>query len=262
MRVSPYRHLERLNIGCVQYLNAKPLIYGYGGKVHFDHPAKLAQSLQKGLLDVALVSTYELLRMPEYRVADGVSISARGEVFSVFLAYRGELREIKKVSLDAASLTASHMVRCILAEYYRLRPDYISSDLCADKNAARLLIGNQAIDFRNDHGNAYHYLDLGAEWMKQTSLPFVFALWLFHNGVPDAPAAAAELRGIKERGVASIKEIVRAERRYDAGFETRYLTTHIRYDLGDEEKAGIEKFRELLVKHGLISNNPVPLIFV
>ena len=49
--------------------------------------------------------------------------------------------------------------------------------------------------------------------MKQTSLPFVFALWLFRNGVPDTPAAAAELRDIKERGVASIKEIVKARGR-------------------------------------------------
>jgi chorismate dehydratase len=262
VRVSPYPHLEQLEIGCVQYLNAKPLIFGYEGKVHFDHPSRLAESLQKGLLDVALVSTYELLRMPEYLVADGVSISAKGEVFSVFLAYRGDLKAIKTVSLDPASLTASHLLRCILAEYYQFQPEYVSSLVCNNENTARLLIGNQAIDFRNDHGNKYRYLDLGAEWMKQTSLPFVFALWLFRNGVPDAPAAAAELRGIKERGVASIKEIVRAERRYDAAFETRYLTTHIRYGLGVDEKAGIGKFRELLTKNGLISNNPAPLVFV
>jgi chorismate dehydratase len=260
--VSPYPHLEQLEIGCVQYLNAKPLIFGYEGKVHFDHPSKLAESLSKGLLDVALVSTFELLRMPEYEVVDGVSISAKGEVFSVFLAYKGDLKGIKAVSLDAASLTAVHLLRCIFAEYYQLQPDYISSRVCTDKNAARLLIGNQAIDFRREHRDKYQYLDLGAEWMRQTSLPFVFALWLIRRGVPNAAASACELRRIKQHGASCIPEIVRGEKRYDADFETRYLTTHIRYDLGPGEKAGIQKFRELLAKHGFIPDGKAPLVFI
>ncbi|HWB58304.1 MAG TPA: menaquinone biosynthesis protein, partial [Chthoniobacteraceae bacterium] len=230
--MSPYPRLEQLRVGCVQYLNAKPLIYGYGGKVHFDHPAKLADLLARGALDLALVSTFEVLRKPDYLIVDGVSISARGEVYSVFLAYQGELKKVKTVALDAASLTGSNLVRCILAEYHGLRPEYVSSTVCGHPDAARLLIGNQAIDFRNDHGNRWHYLDLGAEWMKHTSLPFVFAAWLARPGTPDMALAAGELRQIKQRGVASIKEIVRAEMRYDATFETRYLTEHIRSDLG------------------------------
>ena len=230
--------------------------------MHYDHPSKLAESLSKGLLDVALVSTFELLRMPDYQVVDGVSISAKGEVFSVFLAYHGDLKSIKAVSLDTASLTAAHLLRCILAEYHQLQPDYISSEVCADKNVARLLIGNQAIDFRREHGDEYQYLDLGAEWLKQTALPFVFAAWLVRKNVPDAAAAAAELRRIKQHGTTCIAEIVRGEKRYDAGFETHYLTHHIRYDLGSGEKTGIEKFRDLMAKYGLISREKHPIEFI
>jgi predicted solute-binding protein len=262
VRVSPYPHLEKLAIGCVQYLNAKPLIFGYEGKVCFDHPSRLADSLSKGLLDVALVSTFELLRMPGYDVVDGVSISSKGEVFSVFLAYKGKLEDIKTVSLDAASLTGVHLLRCILAEYYQLQPEYVSSETGVNGNVARLLIGNQAIDFRREHRDDFQYLDLGAEWMKQTSLPFVFALWLVRRGAPDACAAARELRRIKEHGTSSIPEIVRKEKRYDAAFETQYLTTYIRYDLDPAEKAGIEKYRELLAKYGFISKEKPPLVFI
>ncbi len=246
----------------MQYLNAKPLIFGYPGKIHFDHPARLADLLSHGQLDLALVSTFELLRMPEYQVVDGVSISSRGEVFSVFLAYQGELKDIKTVALDAASLTGSNLVRCILAEFHQLRPRYVSATDRSDDGVARLLIGNQAIDFRNDFGSKYRYLDLGAEWLRQTSLPFVFALWLVRKGVPEAPAVARELRDIEQHGISSIKEIVRSELRYDATFETRYLTEHIRYVLGAEEKAGIEKFRELLIKNDLISSRYAPLEFI
>ena len=260
--MSPYPHLEQLEIGCVQYLNAKPLIFGYEGKIHFGHPSQLADSLSRGLLDVALVSTFELLRMPGYEVVDGISISARGEVYSVFLAHKGDLKEIKTVSLDTASLTASHLLRCIFAEYYQLQPDYVSSEVCGDNNAARLLIGNQAIDFRREYGNEYNYFDLGAEWMKQTELPFVFAAWLVRKKIPHAAEAARELRAIKHHGVSSIPEIARRENRYDADFETRYLTAHIHYDLGPSEKAGIEKYRELLAGHGFISKEKQPIAFI
>lgn len=262
VRVSPYPYLEELEIGCVQYLNAKPLIFGYEGRVCFDHPSHLAKSLAEGMLDVALVPIYELLRHPGYYVADDVSISSKGAVFSVFLAYRGNLRDIKTVSLDTASLTSVHLLRCILAEFHHLSPAYVSSDECADKDAARLLIGNHAIDFRQAYGNEYNYLDLGEEWMKQTGLPFVFAAWLIRPGVASAAAAANELRALKEQGMASVAEIVKRETKYDAEFETRYLGGYIRYDLGEAEKAGMEKFRQLLVKYGFAPQCRTPLVFV
>jgi chorismate dehydratase len=183
-------------------------------------------------------------------------------VFSVFLAYQGNLKEIKTVSLDPASLTGVHLLRCILAEYYDIQPDYVSPDAYVEGSAARLLIGNQAIDFRREHRDDYQYLDLGEEWMKQTSLPFVFALWLVRRGAPDASAAACELRRIKELGTSNIPEIVRKEKRYDADFETQYLTTYIRYDLGSAEKAGIEKYRDLLAKYGFISKEQPTLTFI
>ncbi|MGB8355093.1 MAG: menaquinone biosynthesis protein [Chthoniobacteraceae bacterium] len=254
--------MEKLKIGCVQYLNAKPLIFGYEGAVHFDHPSRLAKLLAEGEIDIALVPTFELMRAPDYDVADGVAISAVGAVYSVFLAYRGELKDIKKVSLDTASLTSVNLIRCILAEFHGMTPEYVSPENCADENAAQLLIGNQAIDFRQAHGEEYRYLDLGEEWMQQTGLPFVFAVWLIRRDVEDAAAAAGELRTLKAQGLGCIYEIVRREKRYDADFETRYLSHYIRYDLGEAEKAGMAKFRELLTKHGLVSGSEAPLVFL
>lgn len=262
VRVSPYPHLEELEIGCVQYLNAKPLIHGYENKVCFDHPSRLAEFLADGLLDVALVPAYELLRMPDYSVVDGVSISSLGAVFSVFLAYRGDLSKIKTVSLDTASLTSTHLLRCLLGEFHRMTPTYILSDRCTDENAARLLIGNHAIDFRRAYGEEYQYLDLGEEWTRRTSLPFVFAVWLVRHGMQNPADIADELRKLKQHGIASIPEIVRHESKYDAEFSAHYLCHHIRYELGDAEKEGLARFRELLVKHGFIPASDQPLVFV
>ena len=176
--------LHGLKIGCVQYLNAKPLIHGYDGRVVFDHPSRLASALSNGQLDVALVPVYEMFGCGGYKAVDGVSISSFGSVFSVFLAYRGELRELKEVSLDPASLTSSHLLRCILREYHGIQPDVVPDA----GSGARLLIGNQAIVFRQRHGDDYHFLDLGEEW-TQTDIAAIRIRALAH------PARGSESGG-------------------------------------------------------------------
>ncbi|MEI8341845.1 MAG: menaquinone biosynthesis protein [Verrucomicrobiota bacterium] len=253
-----YPPLQSLKIGCVQYLNSVPLICAYEGEVVFEHPSRLAAMLGSGALDVALVPVFELFRKPDYKIADGISISSLGRVFSVFLAYRGELGAITQVSMDTASLTSVNLLRCILAEFHGLTPEYLSSDLCADDEMPRLLIGTQAIDFRRKQGGAWKYLDLGEEWTKQTGLPFVYALWLFNARVENDRAAAEALRQLKQEGIERLPEICRE----DPGFRVDYFTNCIRYGLGDDEKAGMRLFGDLLQKHGLVQSGTRDFDFI
>ena len=254
--------LAKLRIGCVQYLNAKPLIHGYDGPVVFDHPSALARDLSRGALDVALVPIFEVLRDPRYLIADGVAIASDGPVFSVFLAHRGPLAEVRTIALDPASLTSVHLLQVLLAEFHDLRPQCVDAATFHGEADAMLLIGNQAIDFRHGHTGTHQFLDLGAEWKRCTGLPFVYAPWLIRGDLPDAKAAADELRALGRAGVARIDEIVRTETFHDADFRKRYLTKHIRFDLGPREKSGIEKFRELLAKHGFIGPDMMALRYI
>src|ERR1043166_4675795 len=98
-----------LRIGCVKYLNARPLIRGWQDNVEFDHPSALCQRLANGELDVALVSSFEFLRNPIYRIVDDVSISSDGPVYSVVVAHCGELSGIEEIELDPASETAANL---------------------------------------------------------------------------------------------------------------------------------------------------------
>ncbi len=256
-----YPALAALRVGCVQYLNAKPLVHGYTGPVIFDHPSGLARDLDAGLLDVALVPIFEALRHPRYLLADGVAIASDGPVFSVFLAHRGPLEEIRKIALDPASLTSVHLLQVLLAEYHGLKPQLLPISAFPHETDAVLLIGNQAIDFRERDGGAHQILDLGAEWQRCTGLPFVYAPWLLRADLSNASAVAAELRALKDYGTARIDEIVSADP-HDRALSQRYLTEHIRFGLGPREKAGIEKFRELLVKHGFIAASSELLRYV
>jgi len=103
-----------LRIGCVKYLNARPLIYGWSGAVDFDHPAALCRKLEHGDLDVALVSSLEYLRRPIYRIVDRVSISAHGAVYSVIVAHDEDLSRAQEIDIDPASETSVALLRCLL----------------------------------------------------------------------------------------------------------------------------------------------------
>src|SRR5436305_12162454 len=102
-----------LRIGCVKYLNARPLIRGWPGEVEFDHPSALCKRLADGELDVALVSSFEFLRNPIYRIVDDVSISSDGPVYSVVVAHRGDFSELEEIELDPASESAVNLLRCL-----------------------------------------------------------------------------------------------------------------------------------------------------
>jgi chorismate dehydratase len=259
--VTRYPALSALRVGCVQYLNAKPLIHGFDGPVVFDHPSGLARDLAAGTLDVALVPTFEALNHPRYLLADSVSIACDGPVFSVFLAHRGPLAEIRSVALDPASLTSVHLLQVLLTEYHGLRPEMLIIDAYPDEADAMLLIGNQAIEFRERDAGQHQILDLGDEWRRCTGLPFVFAPWLLRADLPNAIAVADELRALRQYGTAHLDEIIQSDP-HDPALSRRYLTEHIRFGLGPREKAGIEKFRELLTKHRFISPSSEPLHYI
>src|SRR5437899_2635481 len=105
-----------LRIGCVKYLNARSLIHGWSGAVDFDHPAALCRKLERGKLDVALVSSLEYLRRPIYRIVDGASISAHGAVYSVIVAHNEDFSCAEEIEIDPASETSVALLQCLLSQ--------------------------------------------------------------------------------------------------------------------------------------------------
>jgi chorismate dehydratase len=252
--------LKAVRVGCVKYLNARPLIRGWAGNVEFDHPSALCQRLAKGQLDVALVSSFEFLRNPIYRIVDDVSISSDGPVYSVVLAYRGEFSNIEEIELDPASETAVNLLRCLLAELGltpRLTGGVPGS---AELPRARLIIGDQAISFRQNRAGEFQFWDLGEQWKKLTGLPFVYALWLIRPEVPDAKSIAQRLRGLRDENLADIPAIVSdamadvadSKQVITQKFLDRYYHEYLRFGFGTLEKQGLQTFADLCAKHEVL----------
>ena len=252
--------MKSVRVGCVKYLNARPLIRGWPGNVEFDHPSTLCQRLAKGQLDVALVSSFECLRNPIYRIVDDVSISSDGPVYSVVVAYRGKFSNIEEIELDPASETAVNLLRCLLAEL-GLTPCLTGGTAeGAGLPRARLIIGDQAISFRQKHTDTFQFWDLGEQWKKLTGLPFVYALWLIRPDVPDAKSIAQRLRGLRDENLADIQVIV-SDAVEDAAakkqairqeFLDRYYNENLRFGFGTREKQGLQTFADLCSKHEVL----------
>jgi chorismate dehydratase len=232
-----------LRIGCVKYLNARPLIHSWPGEVAFDHPAALCRRLAAGDLDVAFVSSFEYLRNPIYKLVDDVAVAADGPVWSVFVAHREPLDEVRTITVDPASATSVNLLRVLLAE--RKLP----ARLVESGGESQLLIGDQAIAFRQQPENGCTFWDLGEEWKCLTSLPFVFALWLIRPEVENATAIAEALRQLRDANLARLDELAPDE------FTRVYFDDHLRFRFGEREKAGLLMFRSLCEKHGILQPN-------
>jgi chorismate dehydratase len=282
--------------------------------VVLDHPAALCAQLARGELDVALVSTFEFLRNPIYRIVDDVSISSAGPVYSVFVAHHGDISEVEEIELDPASQTSVNLLRCLLAER-GLNPRFVSglgsagcqsasrtdssrgepavagslpatSDdiprakeliamprqaaeadrpaACAPQTKAQLLIGDQAIRFRQEHANNFQYWDLGEQWSRVggIDLPFIYALWLVRPEVSDPQAIGDRLRALRDGNLAKIDSLIAEEKEFDRDFCARYYRENLRFTFGEREKEGLRKFQRLCEKHGLLPSREIDLNLV
>jgi chorismate dehydratase len=223
----------------------------------------VAELLARGELDVGLVPSIELQRIPDLRVIPGLCIAATHEARSVLLVSRRPLGEVRRVALDEASRTSAALLRIVLADGYGVHPEYASrradaAAMLSDFDAA-LLIGDPALRVERDRWLVW---DLAAEWRRLTGLPFVFAVW--------AARPAADLPGLPEyfhdslrRGLEELPEIVRqaaAELDLPPAAVEEYLTRNLRFELRQPELLGLEEFFRRAHRHGLIAA-PRPLVF-
>ncbi|MDE2127258.1 MAG: menaquinone biosynthesis protein [Armatimonadetes bacterium] len=252
-----------LRIGCVPYLNARPLVDYFDGpespqgcELITAPPSQLALMLRAGFLDVANVSTFEALRLPGLRIVPGISVSADGPVKSVRLFHRRPLPDLETVALDSSSLTSAALIRLLLSDMYGCNPAYRSAEpdlprMLAAHDAA-LLIGDLQL-FHNLSGVGV--FDLGAGWKQMTGLPFVYALWLAREEAATSGLTTL-LQASRDWGCTHLDAIadrwscrlgLPPEQVHD------YFDHVMHYGLGPERAAAILEYQQRLHRAGLIA---------
>lgn len=249
-------------LGCLPYLNVKPLVYTFehgglpeGWELVYATPSELAGMLGRREIDVAPVSSFAYLANSDFGYVPGICISSFGAVETVLMLSKVPAGEVRTVAADISSLSGRAMLRIVLAENFGVAPEFVDAppelDSMLARHDAALMIGNPAM-LADKTG--LHVIDLGEEWLKLTGLPAVFALW----AGPKASISheiAVMLQKAKEIGVGCALQAAEEEAKVlGLPFEmcANYLTKVIRYDLGPEEEESLEVFRRKAILHGLI----------
>ncbi len=252
---------EPTRIASVNYLNARPLIYGLERapdlSLSLDVPSRLLESLRNAQCDVALLPVIDYQRLEGLSLLPVGAIGCDGPTLTVRLFSRTSIEQIDTLACDPDSHTSVALARIILAEQYNLRPEFIELKNATGRTGeARLLIGDKVVC--DEPAGFEHQLDLGFAWKRLTGLPFVFAAWMARDGV-DLHDLPQRLEQAKRRGLEAAEELVRryaVPRGWPAGVALQYLTVYLKYDIGPTELRAIERFFELSAKCGII---PAPI---
>ena len=250
-----------IRLGAVAYLNARPLVYGLELKtdlfsLRFDVPSRCAALLHEGSIDVGMIPSIEYVRGREaYRIVPGCGITSSGDVASVALFSTKPVGQIRSIAADTSSRTSNGLLHVLCAEAFGIDPKFVPMPPRVDEMLvqcdAALLIGDPAL-FLDHAARGLLKIDLGAEWVKLTGLPFVWAFWAGRPGVL-SPAAVEALFAAKDGGVAASDQVAAA---YCVPEHTAlgqaYLRENIQYTLGDHEVAGVRRYYQLAEKHGVV----------
>jgi chorismate dehydratase len=251
--------MRTVRLGAVDYLNARPLVYGLELRselfsVRFDVPSKCSALLHEGSIDVGMIPSIEYLRGPAYRIVPGIAIASDGPVASVALFTTAPVKRIRSIAADVSSRTSVALLRVLCVERFGIDP--VFQPMPPDGAAmlrrcdAALLIGDPAL-FLEPETLGADKIDLGEQWTSLTGLPFVWAFWAGRPGILSRDAINV-LVTARDAGVAASEEIAAAYCGPERAERCQaYLRDNIQYVLGEREQAGLLKFYELAERYGV-----------
>jgi chorismate dehydratase len=188
-------------------------------------------------------------------------------VASVAIYTTRAIGDVRSIAMDTSSRTSVALARILCARAFNIQPEIQAhapnlDTMLASADAA-LIIGDNALfvdaddapDARRPESRRIEKIDLGRAWTDMTGLPFVYAFWAGRPGVL-TPQGVAELQAAKQEGVLRVDDIVReyfTDTPARQALGARYLRDNIKYDFGDDERAGLELFYEYAAEAGLVS---------
>ena len=220
--------------------------------LRFETPVRVHEFASRGLCDVALLPAVCLPELAGlFEPIGPYGIACRGAVTSVQLfsgiPLEALLRERRPIYATPKSRTSRALFSLLCRREFGLSPVLVSSYPGA---AAHLLIGDAAFECAHTRARQAHNVDLGAWWLSNTGLPFVYARWAVSKTLNSrakadiadwleacsVTAASPDGAALLARGFDSPEES-RERRAYYGGIHTR---------LTEDDLAGEALFLDLL----------------
>ena len=246
--------MNPLKISAVSYLNTLPFVYGIRNSGYLDNfyldlavPSVCAENLKIGKCDIALIPVASITDLKEIHYAANYCIGAVNPVKTVLLLSHQPLRAIQKIHLDWDSKTSVRLAKLLADKFWKINPEWtpLKSGEAERSNGIESLVAIGDKTFELVKRFEYVY-DLAEEWIKFTSLPFVFAIWGSRKKLPasilDNFNKALEY-GInhKPETIAFFNDII------PPGINAaKYLNENISFEFDSAKKKGLELFLSLL----------------
>ena len=259
-----------IRLGAVSYLNTRPLVHGLERQserfsLRFDVPARCAELLHAGAVDLGLIPSIEYPGH-DYRIVPGVSIASDGPVASVAIFSKVPTEHIRSIALDTSSRTSVALLRVLCARWFDIEPRLVSMPPDLERMIAAcdaaLVIGDNAL-FAEHEPLGLEKVDLGEEWIGMTGLPFVYAFWAGRPGILGAADIAA-LQNARDSGLTATATIGREAFPASPDKAARadlYLRENVKYALGEPEISGLKRFYDLAAEVGVLPASEVPRFY-
>jgi chorismate dehydratase len=259
---------KNLKFGFHDFLNAQPLLIPLkakekqlGATMITGSPAELADRLQDGALDLAMIPSLAYLKYSEqYRLLPGIAVASRGPVGTVLFVSRKPLAEVQSVALDARSRTSAALLQILFGEVFpwNVFLETVDPDPQAmlETHDAALIIGDPAFRVHSIYPDLEIY-DLSEIWFEQTGKTLVHAVVAARREIELDQEFLVKIQEAKEEGLSRLENIARTESEksgiaFDACLD--YLSTKIIYDLGREELIGLQHFRDVCFEKGILEH--------
>lgn len=238
-----------INVTAVSYLNTKPLLNGIlnssvANKINLqlDIPSECARKLSAGEAQLGLVPVAVLPELSTPRIISDYCIGTVGAVKTVCIYSELPLTQVKRIYLDHHSRTSVELTKVLIRDHWHLSPELVpASEGYIDKisgTTAGLIIGDRTIGL--DKKFPYVY-DLGSAWMDYTKLPFVFAVWVSTQPLPQP--FIEEFNAALKSGVEAIPKLKFLLQSPHPDFDLEeYFTNYISYELDNSKRMALSRF--------------------
>jgi chorismate dehydratase len=247
----------------IPYANAAPF-YALWGEAPFAvrnlAPRELGREAEAGGVDLGLMASGDFLRLRDrFELVSLLGVAARGPVQSVILFSRRPAKALGGgvISVTPETSTSIRLLKLLLNVHRGLDDVRYVRGLEPSQADALLLIGDEAMRTRNRPPDGFvNTLDLGADWLEWTGLPFVYAVWAVRSELESATknSLRAFLEASLAAGLASLPEVARRET--GPGWSAAEMEAYLRrfhYRLGPEDLQGLARFESLLGEHDLLA---------
>ena len=251
-------------LGVVSFLNALPLYESLTGRADLTIvpavPSRLGGFLAEGRCAAALLPVVAYWReRRRLTLISDACIASDGETMTVRVFSKAPPDTVQRLYVDGDSQASVVLAQVVWRELYGTALELVpwnggngATGAISTEPESVLLIGDKVVRER-PRGFGFE-VDLGAAWKHLTGLPFVFAAW-FGEAEQDHRALAEELRAARDAGVADAERIARkhaSRHGWPVDLAVTYLSHTMRYTITDAMRAGMGRFFELAVGHGML----------